>query len=120
MKSNTSQRFMQKMKRELETHANNYVTENINGIKFSIYQETSEETAQAIIATVLYAMSLHGFGQKRLKDVIEWTDAVLQMPKVMGKRANTDHVMKYIKDKYDIDVKDLKINIMSKEEFDAI
>ena len=125
MKSYGGRATANKTKRECEAYAkqlkkecDKYVQKNLDDIRFEIFKEVVQDDFQQAEAVMLYALSLHGFGSKRLQRVHEWVMAVLSMKNPLGKTPTSQDCMKYLKEMYDIDCRECTVEFEDKEHYD--
>lgn len=72
------------------------------------------EGAKQGICAVLYLLSTDQkdkWGKKRLKELFDRANSLLQMPKILGNDVTGDDVIEYMKEMYGIDVDDLKVEV---------
>lgn len=63
------------------------------------------------VAVFMYAMSLHGYGAKRLKEFYDWYCAIMNAPAdLLGKTPKTRDVVKLMSSKYGLDFGRVKPN----------
>lgn len=98
--------------------AEKYMVEQYNELRYSAFKENAEDMTKQIEAAMLYALSRHGYGAKRLQEIHGWFKEVLELPNVFGKPVNADAVMKTVRDKYGIDLDEIRVRIESHEDFE--
>lgn len=86
-------------------------TEQYLKLQEQIASRTIRDGAVQGIAAVLYGMSLHGYGPKRLNEILGWAQEVLAMPKMFNKEVTADDVLDYLLDQKEVDVDSLRIRI---------
>lgn len=80
-----------------------YITENYEEVIYDAIAMNAEHIIKQTAAEFLKAMSLHGYGAKRLNDVYEWFLDITNLPgKIMGKTASAESCMAAM-EKYGID-----------------
>jgi hypothetical protein len=73
-------------------------------IGYTAVQHEAPEIMRQTVAMMLYAMSLRGYGKKRLHYFYDWFCSIMNMPSnVLGKVPKTKDVMKLLTEKYEID-----------------
>ena len=70
--------------------------------QYKIFEEQVTEITRQAIAMMLYGLSVHGYGTKRLQTVYKWTLDVLNLPKVFGKDFECMDAMQMLQDKHGI------------------
>ncbi len=71
-------------------------------------------------AMILCALSKHGYGAKRLKEFHDWFKAIAEMPAdIFGKKVTTENCEEYLAKKYGLDIRDVRINFPTWEQYDA-
>lgn len=92
----------------VKQQAEKFIVENYNELKYETFNENLEEISQQVVAMMLYALMLHGYGETRLKRVFGWFVDVLNMPAVFGQAPSTEHCMKKLHDEFGIDFDKIK------------
>lgn len=80
-------------------------------LQIDIASEALADGARQGIAAVLAGMSKHGYGKKRLQDILGWAQDVLTSPAVFNKELTAEEVIDCLLNDYDVDVYKLKFNI---------
>lgn len=88
-----------------------------NAEQYNIFQEQATEVARQTVAMMLYALSMKGYGTKRLNMFFDWFVDVLQMPKVFGREVHTMDAMEMLTDRHGIDFGRIKLNLQSYAEY---
>lgn len=114
MRSISKRTLQARAEREVRKYAKEYEEE----IAFEIYKRTTTDTVRQTEALVLYALSLHGYGGERLRRVHAWVVEALSMGEMMGRKADTGQVQRYIAEKYGIDFEETVIDL-AKEKKEA-
>lgn len=95
-----------------------YVRENYEEIIYNGMAGNAEYVSKQAVAQFLWALSMHGYGAKRLQECFEWFLAVCNMPgQVLGKTPNADDVIRLMADRYGIDFDRMQMHFQSYEEF---
>lgn len=95
-----------------------YVRENYEEIIYNGIAGNAEFVSKQAAAQFLWALSMHGYGTKRLHDCFEWFLAVCNMPdQILGKTSSADDVIRLMTDKYGIDFDQMQMNFQSYEDF---
>lgn len=104
-------------KNTLRHRAEQEVKKVYDELYYEAFRESAPETMRQTLAVVLYALSLHGYGEKRLKQVLDWTQAVLRLPGCLGKSWSCTDCADTLKKRYDIDLSGITPNIETWEEY---
>lgn len=104
-------------KNTLRHRAEQEVKKVYDELYYEAFRESAPETMRQTLAVVLYALSLHGYGEKRLKQVLEWTQAVLRLSGFLGKSCRCTDCAELLKKRYDIDLSGITPNIETWEEY---
>ena len=77
-----------------------------------VYEDVTRNVNYIIVQVVcmfLWAMSMHGYGAKRLNEVYGWFLEIMRMPeKVLGKKLDADDMIAHMEKKYGIDFDQLR------------
>lgn len=105
------------MSQKLKNEAKKYVDENYYTLMYEVLKYSSPKIMTDTEAMFLFALSLHGYGAKRLRDFHEWYKAIVEMPEVMGKQSKSGDCVKVLRERYGLDISDVTPNFVSFEEF---
>ena len=100
-------------KRQAEKH----FYQNYDMLRYEAFQQNANDIIKQAIAMMLYALSLHGYGEKRLNRIFGYMLDILNMPDVLGKTPKADECMKYMNQKYHIDFDKVHVKLESLEEY---
>lgn len=78
-------------------------------MKVEAFIECREDYTWQAAAAMLYAFHLAGYRKKRIKRVFNMLKAVYEMPPILGKELCGNDVMDFLKEKYDVDVKEINV-----------
>jgi hypothetical protein len=79
-----------------------------------VYRTVAKDISKQLMAKVLYTLrTCYGFGEKRLKQFKENVDYMDSL-KVFGKQYDNDDIIAELKEKYHIDLNDIKIEVEEK------
>lgn len=80
-------------------------------MRSDIYDDvTADVTRQTLACCLLYFEKEYGFKKKRLTSVIEGVEALMSS-NPFGKEMNPIEIMSYLKEKYDIDLDSIKVDV---------
>lgn len=114
MKAFGRKTLREKVKYETEK----YLQENYQELAYNAISGAAPYLVKQIEAMILYSMSLHGYGAKRLKYFHEWFRAVAEMPSsIMGKTPKAEDCENFLASKYGLNIGDVKIHFPTFEEF---
>lgn len=106
------------LKQKVIRETNKYMQENFKELSYQAVCSQAPAIMRQSEAVMLYALSLHGFGAKRLNDFHEWYCAIMNMPvNVIGKKNDMHNVLELMKSKYGIDFEKVKPDLPSFEEY---
>lgn len=106
------------LRQKVEMETEKYMQDNYAELAYHAVCEQAPNIMQQTEAVLLYALSLHGYGAKRLKDVHDWYCAIMGMPSdLMGKSPKMPDVQKIIREKYGIDFDRVKPRFQTFEEY---
>lgn len=89
---------------KLEIEANKQLDEKSTEIGYNAVVGCMPHIVMQTEAMFLYAMSKHGYGEKRLKDFHEWFCSIANMPaNMLGKDNYAIDAVKLMNEKYGID-----------------
>lgn len=95
-----------------------YIRDNYEEVIYDAISMNAANIVRQTVAELLYGMSLHGYGKKRLHDVLRWFDDVNKMPgSAMGKKIDAETVIKYMHREFDIDFDSIDPKYESYEEY---
>lgn len=95
-----------------------YMEENYEELAYHAVCSHAPMIMQQAEAAFLYALSLHGYGAKRLKDFHEWYCAVMNMPEdLMGKQPSLMDVKALMESRYGIDFGKVNPHFPTYEQF---
>lgn len=84
-------------------------TENEANTGYAAVQEAAPEIMAQAIAVMLFALSKHGYGVKRLNDFYDWYCAMMDTPtEMLGKTPKAMDVMSFMSSKYGMDFERVK------------
>lgn len=95
-----------------------YVQKNIDDIRYELFKDIVQDDFRQAEAVLLYCLTLHGYGTKRIQRMHEWFLAILKMPDLLGKTPTSQDCMKYLNEKYGIDFSEVNVRFESKEQYD--
>jgi hypothetical protein len=96
--------------KKLEDAANKQIDEKSTEIGYNAVVGCMPHIVKQTEATFLYALSLHGYGAKRLNDFHEWFCAICNMPaSIMGKENYAINTAEFMRDKYGIDFDKVRV-----------
>lgn len=104
-------------RKTMQNVAAQYAIDHYQEICYEAIERQAPYIAKQVVAAVLWALKLHGYGEKRLNDVFRWTCDALNMPEVMGQQAECEDAIAYLAQNYNIDFDRLKIKYQRYEEF---
>lgn len=104
-------------KSKIQIESEKYVQDRYEQLMYEAVAESAPYIVRQAVAAVLYALKLHGYGEKRLNDVFRWTCDAMQMPEILGRRADCDHVIELMAKQYNIDFTELKVEFQSYEDY---
>lgn len=114
MKALSRKTQLQKRKDEVDK----YITDNYEEVIYDAIAMNAPYVTKQAVAEFLLALSMHGYGTKRLKEMYDWYIAVCNMPgKIMGQAVNADSVINEVQSKYDIDFSQINLSYQSYEDF---
>lgn len=76
-------------------------------LKIKAFLESVEDVTWQAVAAVLYAFHLEGYRKQRLQRVFSMIKSVYDMPRICGKELCGNDLMEFLKQTYDIDVKQI-------------
>ena len=95
-----------------------YIQKNYEKVIYESIAANSGYVCKQAIAEFLWALSMNGYGAKRLNDFFEFYLTVANMPsKVLGRQVNADDVIDTVQKKFGIDFNRININYQSYEDF---
>ena len=90
-------------KNRIKHECDRYVAENLEEIRYQLFCEVAQDDIRQAEAVFLWAMSLHGYGTKRLQQMHRWFVDALQMPNIMGQTPAATDCMELLADRHGID-----------------
>lgn len=69
--------------------AQELIQQNWDLIRCEAFKQNCDDITRQTVSILLYALSVHGYGKKRLSDIYEWFLEVLNYPEFFGKKLNT-------------------------------
>lgn len=95
-----------------------YITENYEEVIYEAISMNAGNVVKQTAVEFLLALSLHGYGAKRLNDAFEWFLAITNLPdKLMGQTISAEDTIKVIHDKYGIDFEQINPHYQSYADF---
>ena len=94
-----------------------YALENHEQIAYEALTNNAPYIIREMTAIMLYALSTHGYGEKRLNEIYEWFVDATNMPEVFGKRIDCDNAIDMLASKYNIDFSRLNIHFETWDEY---
>lgn len=91
------------LRQKVEIETEKYMKENYEELAYHAICGQAPIIMQETEAAMLYALSLHGYGAKRLKDFHDWYCQIMSMPQIMGKTPKLLDVMQVMQERYGID-----------------
>lgn len=114
MKSNS--RRAQRRKDEHQVDA--YMEEHYGEIVYEAIRDNAPFVVKQTVAEFLWALSMHGYGRKRLAEIYEWFIGMDSLPhSIMGKTLDAPQIMDLMRDRYGIDFDRIGTTYPSYEEF---
>lgn len=114
MRSYSRKAFMSKQKNEVDK----YIKDNYEKLIYESVAMNSGYVAKQAAAEFLWALSMHGYGAKRLNQFFEFFLQVCNMPnKIMGQTANADDIIDHVSNKFGIDFNRINTSYQSYEDF---
>lgn len=113
MKAFSRKTITQKVKQETDK----YLTQEYDRLAYEAVKAQAPYLMRQTEAMILYALSQHGYGQKRLNEIHEWFLGITRMPDILGKTPKCGDCMKYLTDKFGIDFSEVNPRMESWEEF---
>lgn len=114
MKALSRRTQLQKRKDEVDK----YITDNYEEVIYDAVAMNAPYVTRQAIAEFLLALSMHGYGEKRLKEMFDWYITICNMPgKIMGREVNADSVISAVKSKFDIDFSRIDLKYQSYADF---
>lgn len=93
------------LKQKVAIETDRYMQENYHELAYRIMCEQAPTIMQQTEAAFLYALSQHGYGEKRLKQFHEWyCNVMILPPDMLGKTPKLTDVITVVKDRYGIDL----------------
>lgn len=99
-----------------EREVRKYAKEHEEEIAFEIYLNTTTDTVRQTEALILYALSMHGYGKRRLRRIHKWIVEVLGMGEMLGRKADTMQVQQLVAERFGIDFTETVIDLAKKKE----
>lgn len=94
-----------------------YIKDNYEEVIYDSIALNAPYVTRQAIAEFLLALSFHGYGAKRLKDMYDWYIEVCNMPgKILGHKVNADSVIKAV-EKFGIDFDRISLDYQSYQDF---
>jgi hypothetical protein len=91
------------LRQKVEIETEKYMKDNYEELAYHAICGQAPIIMQQTEAAVLYALSLHGYGAKRLKEFHEWYCQIMNFPEIMGKTPKSLDVMQVMRERYGID-----------------
>ena len=93
------------IKSKVAIETERYMSENYMELAYHAICGQAPVIMQQTEAVMLYVLSQHGYGEKRLKQIHDWYCQIMSLPaNVMGKTPSMTDVMNLVHGKYDIDL----------------
>lgn len=105
------------MTRRIENETKKYLTQEYNKLAYDAVRAQAPELMRQTEAMILYALSQHGYGEKRLNEIHKWFLDITKMPDLLGKTPKCSDCMKYLTDKFGIDFSEVNPRMETYEEF---
>ena len=105
------------LRQKVEIETEKYMKENYEELAYHAICGQAPDITRQTVAMMLYAMSLNGYGTKRLNKAYEMFLSVLNMPKVFGKDLKCEDAMKMLAEKHGIDFSRINPHFQSYEEY---
>lgn len=102
---------------KLHHESEKYILQNYEQVMYEAVAHEAPYLSRQMVAMMLYAMSQHGYGTKRLNDFYQWFLDVMNMPEVFGKRIDCDNAIDMLAEKHNIDFTRLNIRFETWEEY---
>ena len=104
-------------RKTMQNVAAQYAIDHYQEICFNAVEKSTPYIVRQTVAAVLWALKLHGYGEKRLNDVFRWTCEVMSMPKVMGQQCECDDAIEYMAERYNIDFSKLHVKFQRYKDY---
>lgn len=114
MKSFGGRASVSRVKKECDR----YVAENLDAIKYELFQEIVQDDFRQAEAVMLYALSLHGYGTERLQRIHKWFKEIVEMPDILGKTPQCQDCMALLRERHEIDFDEVVVRFESREQYD--
>ena len=113
MRSFTSSTIVRKAQAEIDKQ----LEEKRLEIAYNALTANAPSIARSTEALVLYALSLNGYGKKRIQQIHEWVCGLSEIGEAMGKDVTFNDVKAHMCEKYGIDFEELTLKMPTWEEF---
>lgn len=113
MRSFTSSAIVRKAQAEIDKQ----LEEKRLEIAYNALTANAQNIARSTEALVLYALSLNGYGKKRLQRIHKWVCGLSEIGEAMGKDVTFNDVKAHIAEKNGIDFDELTFRMPTWEEF---
>lgn len=113
MRSFTSSAIVRKAQAEIDKQ----LEEKRLEIAYNALTANAPSIARSTEALVLYALSLNGYGKKRIQQIHEWVCGMSEIGEMMGKEVTFNGVKAHMAEKYGIDFEELTLRMPTWEEF---
>ena len=108
-----------KVLKQLEDDVNKQLNRERERIAYEALAAAMPDTVKQVEAMMLlYALSKHGYGAKRLNDFHKWFCEISRLPSnIMGKSIDTRDVINYVRNKYGINFDETSISFPTFEQY---
>lgn len=107
-----------KVLKQLEDDVNKQLNKERERIAYEALAAAMPDTVRQVEAMMLYALSKHGYGAKRLNDFHQWFCEISRLPSnIMGKSIDTRDVINYVRNKYGINFDETNIPFPTFEQY---
>lgn len=114
MKALGKKSFEQKIRKATD----DYMQKNYRELTYRAVAEAAPYLVKQTEAMMLFALSKHGFGAKRLKEFHEWFKIAAEMPaNIMGKTPKVEDCENLLAKKYGLKLDTVRLNFPTYEEF---
>lgn len=105
------------MGNKVKMETDRYLEEKYDELCYGALVAFSPNIIKQTEAILLYALSKHGYGEKRLNEIHSWFKSMVDMPDFAGKEPKCTDALKFMHEKYNINFDDIIPRMMTFEEF---
>lgn len=113
MKALSNRTMMQKVRRETQK----YLTEEYDKLAYEAVIAQAPVLMRQTEAILLFALSKHGYGEKRLNEIHGWFVSLTKMPDIFGKTPKASDAMMLMHDKFGINFDEVSPRMETWEEY---